>query len=83
MTDEQIGQLKDALDDGNNGHVYWMPDENTARRVICIRQAPPPKEGDEPEPVEVAFFLDGKYAALDVAEFGEFKLVRPVADLFE
>ena len=86
MTDEQIEQLKAVLDDGNNGSLYWMPDHNTAHKVTHIGEAPPPKEGDEPEPSEVAYVIAGignPYVALYNCDICEFKLVRPVTDLFE
>jgi hypothetical protein len=83
VTDEHIEQLKAALDDGNNGQVWWIPSEDIALRVVKIGPEPKPKDGDTPEPTEVAYTSNGKWVALDPAEFHDFKLVRPVSDLFE
>lgn len=81
MDDKQIEQLEAVLDDANNGKLYWMPDENTARRVMNIGNPPTPKAGDIEEPSKVAYFANGEYAALYNADFNEFVLVRPVSDV--
>lgn len=83
MTDSHIEQLKAALDDGNNGQLWWIPDDTTAKRITSIGPAPKPEDGDTPEPTEVAYTSNGEWVALDPAEFQDFKLVRHVSDLFE
>lgn len=83
MTDEQIGQLESLRWRIRKGQLYWMPDDKTVHRVTHIGNPPKPKDGDIAEPSKVAYFHDGKYAALYNADLMDFKLVESVADLFE
>lgn len=82
MNDEQIEMMKALIDDGNNGSLYWIPDEHTARKIVSVGKAPT-IEGEVDEPSEVAFFSNREYISLYNVDMGDIRVARPLSDFLE
>lgn len=75
MSEEEIDTLAKFA---GNRTVMWIPDRETALLVMGVGDAPPPKEGDEPEPSRVAYLHNGQYVALYNAELRDFRITAPI-----
>ncbi len=74
MNAEQIEHLSAALDDGNNGTLYWK--QKGSNKILRVESINP--TGDP------SVKLESKgWWWLNAMDFEDFVLVRPVSDLFE
>lgn len=75
MNEEEIKALEAAV---KSGSVMWMPDHETAKRVVRVGMR---SEGGTDELEPAASFADNKYVALYACSLSEFKSVaiHPIA----
>lgn len=76
MNAQQIEQLSAALDDGNNGTLYWK--QKGSNKILRVESI------DSTSCSDPTIKLENKdWFYLNVMDFDDFYLVRPVSDLFE